>query len=82
MSKFGGSQRTLWPIQSSLGGETGMTAASETLITLRMFYSNNNKNNKLHLYLTSAIFQSIYSKLKSLSRPIEALAGRRLSKSQ
>jgi len=34
----------------------------------------------VHLYLTSAIFQSINSKLKSLS--IEALGGRRLSTSQ
>jgi len=37
-------------------------------------------HNKVHLFLTSAIFQSINSELKSLS--IEALGGRRLSTSQ
>jgi len=41
---------------------------------------NNNNNNIVHLYLTSAIFQSIYCKLKSLS--IETLGERRLSTSQ
>jgi len=38
---------------------------------MKMMRRNNN-NNKLHLYLTCAIFQSINSKLKSLS--IEALS--------
>jgi len=42
-------------------------------------FNNNNYNNKVHYYLTSTIFQSIESKLKSLS--IEALEGRRLSTS-
>jgi len=47
---------------------------------MRIIGKFNNNNNKVHLYLTSAICQSIYCKLKSLS--IEALGRRRLSTSQ
>jgi len=47
---------------------------STAYIDVNIWDNKNNNNNKLHLYLASAIFQSIIRKLNSLS--IEALTAK------
>jgi len=59
----------------------GVLTTNVCLSVYAFVFFNNNNNNKLHLYLTSAIFQSINSELKS-SLSIEVLGGGRLSSSQ